>query len=129
MKNLFKKMQNEANTDLEKNCMIILSENIDRDNIESVLQDLSEYWCVSWMISGLTYYSDTVNFFNDNKDEINTLLSEFLSSTGLSIKEAFKKDYCEEDPLFLDDSNRNLMAWFAFEDAIKTLAEKAWLVL
>ena len=93
------------------------------DEVEGWLNDLMEHGCQCGMVSGLVYYDDTAAFYNRHKDDINTLLSETLESTGFkSAHDVFGNKLQESDPLFLGTHNQNLMAWFAFEETARKLA-------
>lgn len=93
------------------------------DDLIKDMEDLQRYGCVSGMIGDLIYYDDTNQFFDDYKDEINDLLSETLDGTGLSMEELFGDKYDKEDPLNLDYSNKNLLAWFGFEETSSRIYE------
>lgn len=93
------------------------------DDLIKDMEDLQRYGCVSGMIGDLIYYDDTNQFFDDYKEEINDLLSETLDGTGLSIEELFGDKYDKEDPLNLDYSNKNLLAWFGFEETSNRVYE------
>ena len=82
------------------------------------MEDLQQYGCVSGMVSNLIYYDDTNKFYDEYREEINELLSETLNMTGLSINELFGKNFDSDDPLILDYSNKNLLAWFGFEETL-----------
>lgn len=96
------------------------------DNIEDLitnLKDLQKYGCVSGMIHSLIYYDDTNKFYEEYKEEINELLSNLINGTGLSITELFGNKFDNEDPLILDISNKNLLAWFGFEETAYSIYE------
>lgn len=80
------------------------------------MQDLLKYGCVSGMIRDLIYYDDTNRFYDIYKDDINDLLSELQQETGLSIEELFSDKFDKDDPLIINCLNKNLMAWFGFEE-------------
>ena len=90
------------------------------------MEDLQQYGCVSGMVSNLIYYDDTNKFYDEYREEINELLSETLNMTGLSINELFGKNFDSDDPLILDYSNKNLLAWFGFEETSNSLYEKLY---
>ncbi|MBO5183358.1 MAG: hypothetical protein J6B64_03055 [Bacilli bacterium] len=99
----------------------------DSDEPEQVLdemEDLQKYGCISGMVSELIYYDDTNKFFDNYKEEINDLLSETISDTGCSINELFGNKFDIEDPLVLDYNNKNLLAWFGFEETSYKLYEQ-----
>ena len=86
------------------------------DELIRELEDLQRYGCVSGMITDLIYYDDTNKFYDNYKDDINELLSNLLDGSGLSIQEFFGKNFDNDDPLILNFSNKNLLAWFGFEE-------------
>lgn len=90
------------------------------------MEDLQRYGCVSGMIHSLIYYDDTNQFYENYKEEINELLSNLIEGTGLSISELFGDKFDNEDPLVLDYSNKNLLAWFGFEETANSIYEKVY---
>jgi hypothetical protein len=86
------------------------------DNEKQQLEDLLQHGCVSGMVGSLIYYGDTVKFYEDHKEEINGLLAEMCIDTGLSPAELFGDKWDNEDPLAQDTYNKNLLAWFGFEE-------------
>ena len=99
----------------------------DYNSIEDLLKDmenLQQYGCQSGMINSLIYYEDTVKFYEDFKEEINEMLSEMVDSTGLSLQELFGDKYDKDDPLNINDFNKNLFAWFGFEETSRKLYEE-----
>ena len=93
------------------------------DDLLKSMEDLQQYGCQSGMINGLIYYDDTTKFFDEYKDEINDILSEVLEGTGCSMEELFGDKFDENDPLIIDYSNKNLLAWFGFEETVNNLYE------
>ena len=87
------------------------------DELIRDMEDLQRYGCVSGMITDLIYYDDTNKFYDNYKDDINELLSNLLDGSGLSIQEFFGKNFDNDDPLILNFSNKNLLAWFGFEES------------
>lgn len=87
------------------------------DELIRDMEDLQRYGCVSGMITDLIYYDDTIKFYDNYKDDINELLSGLLDGSGLSIQEFFGKNFDNDDPLILNFSNKNLLAWFGFEES------------
>jgi len=114
-----------AKTALERNVQTWLNERaVEYDgNMESVLSDLLEHGCVSGQVGHLIYYKDTLAFFKKHKKEINELIKEILSDTGETISQMFR-DFDNDDPLCMDTNNQNLLAWFAFEETARKLADR-----
>lgn len=94
------------------------------DELIRELEDLQRYGCVSGMIVDLIYYDDTIKFYDNYKDDINELLSGLLDGSGLSIQEFFGKNFDNDDPLILNFSNKNLLAWFGFEESSYRIYEE-----
>ena len=90
------------------------------------MENLQRYGCVSGMIGSLIYYDDTNKFYDEYKEEINDLLSDLIDGTGLSMNELFGDKFDNEDPLVLECSNKNLLAWFGFEETANKLYEKVY---
>lgn len=116
----------ENNNSLIDNCMDILTGELNDMSIEDSKQwiaDFQQNGCVSGMVGALIYYSDTCNFYEENKQGINSLLYETLEDTGLSMQEMFGDKFDKEDPLCIDDFNQNLLSWFAFEETVNRFNE------
>ena len=94
------------------------------DELIRDMEDLQRYGCVSGMITDLIYYDDTNKFYDNYKDDINELLSVLLDGSGLSIQEFFGKNFDNDDPLILNYSNKNLLAWFGFEESSYRIYEE-----
>ena len=90
---------------------------------QEAIDELMSHGCQSGMVSGLIYYTDTTKFFEAHKAEINELLKEVLSSTGLDTAELFGDKWDTDDPLCMDTTNQNLLAWFGFEETVRALGE------
>ena len=115
-------------TKLEKAVRTIINEGATdyEEGVAGYMEDLTQGGCQSGMVSELIYYADTVAFYKKHKDDINTLLYNLLSDTGYKNPEDLFGDKWEkDDPLALEDMNRNLLAWFAFEETARILADRA----
>ena len=88
-----------------------------------IFTDVLNYGCQSGAVGFLIYYSDTIAFYKQYRDEINELLYCLMDGTGLySMKDLFGNKWDEEDPLALEDYNQNLLAWFGFEETLRNIA-------
>ena len=95
----------------------------DDDDNKSILTDILENGCESGACSDLIYYSDTLKFYNDYEGEINYLLSNLLDDFGYkSPAELFGDKWDNTDPLACADENKNLLAWFGFEETLRDIA-------
>ena len=101
-------------------------EDDDIDNLIINMEDLQKYGCISGMISGLVYYDDTTVFYENYKDEINELLSNIIENTDNSLSQLFGEKFDESDPLILNYTNKNLMAWFGFEETANSIYEQVY---
>ena len=96
----------------------------DYDTEAAVLSDLLQGGCQSGIVGRLIYYSDTVQFYQTHKAEINELLYNTMREIGVtSPAELFGTWWFEDDPLALERYNQNLLAWFAFEETARRLYE------
>lgn len=121
------KLQNlqnyKAKSALEAETLKIILDNIEEGYEESFFRELKDYGCESGIINGLIFYSETLDFFNNNKVLIRKLLSNTLKEYGMkSPSELFKDKFDTNDMLCRGVLNQNLLAWFAFE---KTTADIA----
>lgn len=110
------------------NCVLdhYIDESADYDSTDDLLtsmEELQQYGCISGMIGELIYYDDTEKFFDNYKEEINEILSNVIEGTGCSMEELFGDKFDKEDPLVIDYSNKNLLAWFGFEETVNNLYE------
>lgn len=90
---------------------------------EQAIDELMRHGCQSGMVSELIYYSDTIKFFEDHKQEINELLKNTMEETGLGMSELFGDKFDADDPLCMDTNNQNLLAWFGFETSVDRLRD------
>lgn len=122
---------NEKHTELDKVVIKIINDKIEGNHSEKYPYDFEAFdndmqnGCVTGFIGELIYYTDTVAFFEKHKEEINELLTEQLDNTDLSIDELFGDKWDNSDPLLMEDQNKNLLAWFAFEETACQLKD-AW---
>lgn len=99
------------------------------NGVEGVLKDLFHGGCSSGMVNHLIYTVDCVKFYHTHRREINTLLKEMMDSTGEhDLSKLFSNtnavSWDAEDPLAQEDENRNILAWFGFEEAARQLAAR-----
>lgn len=79
-------------------------------DIPTFFHDLLSHGCQSGMISSLIYYADTHAFFDTHYDEIEELRNEYEAMTG--------------EPLRIGDNLKNWLAWFAFEETARKIADE-----
>ena len=93
------------------------------EGYESAGSDLLQYGCQSGMVGSLVYYSDTVAFYDRHREEIDAMLAEMVDDTGLQPADLFGEKWDKSDPLARGDLNRNLLAWFGFEETARRIIE------
>lgn len=91
------------------------------NGFEGFATELMNHGCQSGMIGSLIYYYDTTEFYDKYKEEVNELLAYAIEMTGYSVTELFR-EWDNSDPLALQNMNQNLLAWFAFEETVRTIA-------
>ena len=115
--------------------------NYSEDEQKTILNDLLQNGCISGMVSGLIYYSDTVKFYQRNRKEIFAMVEDFCAQTGEGLKEFLqgannfpldKNDL--ENETFVSgitglirknsdsaDQIKNWFSWFAFEEMARII--------
>ncbi len=92
------------------------------DNKLSLFTDVLYHGCVSGIVSHLIYYVDTVKYYEDHQQQINELLYNSLQECGFdSPVSLFGDKWDNEDPLCIDTYNKNLLAWFGFEETMRKI--------
>ena len=120
------KILGKGQTPLELNAIQWVKDSVsDGYSEEEVIRDLLNNGCVSGMVSHLITWSETAEFYSEHKEEIDKLLYESLEITGLSVSELFGNKWDKEDPLANEGNNQNLLAWFGFEETVRSLANEA----
>ena len=64
-------------------CNYVIDRWGDYDNKRYIFTDVLDHGCQSGIVGELIYYSDTVRFYKQYRQEINALLYELMDSTGL----------------------------------------------
>ena len=115
----------KANSDsplLKRVCNYVISEWGNCDDKTNIFKDVLYHGCKSGTVGFLIYYSDTVRFYKQYREDINNLLYELMSGTGIyAMSELFGDRWDKEDPLGQDDYNQNLLAWFGFEETLRNI--------
>ena len=115
----------KRNTDsslVRRVCNYVISRWGDYDDKKNIFTDVLHHGCRSGIVGELIYYSDTMRFYKQHKEEINSLLYDAMNGTGLySPSELFGNKWDKEDPLAQYDCNRNLLAWFGFEETLRNI--------
>ena len=122
LKNL-REIKRKTDNELTKRvCEYVIDEWNDYNDKKHIFTDVLYHGCQSGMVGFLIWYSDTTAFYKKYIEEINTLLYNVQSSTGLyGMKDLFGKKWDEEDPLAIENYNQNLLAWFGFEETLRNI--------
>ena len=110
-----KKMAEERQNKLFKAVVDDLLETPAAD-LENHIKDIIKNGCINGVVSSLIYYHDTLTFYDNYKKEINDL----LCIEGLEVKDL--QGYYPEDPLCMETTNKNLLAWFGYEETVYQIA-------
>ena len=118
-----KELKRNSDSRLVKHvCDYVIDRWSDYNDKKGIFTDVLHYGCQSGIVGELIYYSDTVAFYKQYRQEINDLLYEIMNETGLySPTELFGDKWDKEDPLAQYDYNQNLLAWFGFEEALRNI--------
>ena len=121
-----KRLNQLAKSPLEKRIVSILKYKLqDYNNLKSLIEDVLNSGLQSGIISDLIYYKDTLAFYKRYKKEIDILLKDIMNETGSnSPADVFGNKWDKEDFFIQDTNNRNLLAWFGFEEKTRELADK-----
>ena len=92
------------------------------DKEQGAYDDLMKGGCRSGMVGHLIGYADSCRFYRKHRDEINALLANLLDETGDTIRDLFRQ-WDKSDPLALEERNRQLLAWFGFEETAHRLMD------
>lgn len=92
---------------------------------EPLLKDILYGGLQSGIIGELIYYSDTLAWYKKHKKDIMQMLKETMLSLGAkSPAEVFGRNWDEDDPFAEDTQNRNLLAWYSFEEITREIADR-----
>lgn len=94
----------------------------DNYTLEQFAKDLNYGGCQSGLVSELIYYADTTAFFDRHYKEIGPLLDNIINSYGFACPaELFGDKWDTSDSIAVDTNNKNLLAWFAFEETAREI--------
>lgn len=124
LKNIRQLKKDSESPLMKRVCNYVIDEWSNYDDKVCIFKDVLYYGCQSGTVGFLIWYTQTTAFYQQHRSEINDLLYNVMSETGLySLPELFGKRWDTEDPLATDDFNQNLLAWFGFEETLRHLAQ------
>ena len=108
-----KELKRKSDSPLTKRvCNYVIDRWGDYDDKKYIFTDVLHYGCQSGVVGELIYYSDTVRFYKQYRQEINALLYETMTARGFMLPRTVRRQVDKEDPLAQDNYNQNLLAWF-----------------
>ena len=117
----------ETENKLEAKVKEMILDQAEGDEVKGWLEDLAQNGCVSGMVSGLIYYNETGKFHDEFEDEIWDLADEMSKEMGNKNILEFIGGLNGAEDIGSMDQLKNLLAWFAFEETARKLADKAGL--
>lgn len=121
-----KRLKSTSDNKLTKRvCNYVIDRWSEYDDKTYIFKDVLWNGCESGIVSELIYYSDTLKFYKQYKDEINTLLHNAMQNCSTtSPVSVFGDKWDKEDPLATETHNQNLLAWFGFEETMYNITLK-----
>ncbi len=118
-----KEIKRNSNSPLTKRvCNYVIGRWSDYNDKKYIFTDVLHNGFCSGVVSELIYYYDTVRFYKQYRQEINEMLYNIMNETGLyAPSELFGDKWDKEDPLAQDTYNQNLLAWFGFEETLRSI--------
>jgi hypothetical protein len=108
-KKVLRDLKMETGSKLKK---AVITDLLSQGNIEEIkiyIKDVASHGCVSGMVAGLIYYSDTEKFFIKHQEEILDLFNNYKEEVG-------------EYPSI--ELNANNLAWFGYETIVYNIASE-----
>lgn len=107
-KKLAERLNNEENALIRH----VISDILDKENVVQYMEDVLHHGCISDVVSGLIYYRDTHEFYDNYYDEIEELRINLLDQ-GIDVLNGLNKN-----------DLKNHMAWIAYEETVRQIAEE-----
>ncbi len=123
---IVKKIASEhAQTRLERDALRWLNASEDyNDGATGRYKDLMHGGCQSGIVRHLIYSRNCRTYLKRHHEEINRLLGEMIDEVGGTGPADVLREWDKSDPLGLD-VNADRLAWFGFETAAHTVAQRA----
>lgn len=116
----FKKQSDNALTKYV--CNYIINNCEKGESVSDFIENILNCGCASGIVGELIYYSDTLKFYKKFQYEIDNLLNDLMRDCGCDAAGLFGKKWDETDPLARGEHNKNLLAWFGFEETLRNIA-------
>lgn len=96
----------------------LLDQYEDAEDLKGYIRDVLMHGCISGCVPSLITYNQTSEFYKKHQTQINCLLGEALTERGFNKPEELLPHWEQEDPLCLELTNQNTLAWFAYEETV-----------
>lgn len=110
---------------LKEHILDYVIENYDEyDNVADFIKDILKNGCQSGMVGHLIYYKDTNEFYDKYENEIEDKLEEY--GTGCGYENRFQQlaSLNGSDNVGNIMQEKNLLAWFGFEETLRDIADE-----
>lgn len=95
------------------------------NGVETFISEVLHFGCESGLVSELVYYEDTVKFYKKHKTTIQKMLRAQMIEFGAnSPAELFGRKWDNDDPFAEETTNQNLLAWYAYEEVCREIADR-----
>tara|TARA_R100001440_G_scaffold59547_1_gene79301 strand:- start:286 stop:606 length:321 start_codon:yes stop_codon:yes gene_type:complete len=86
-----------------------------------LIKDIATHGCKGG-VSGLTYYTETIKFYDKHKDEIWNMLYDLSQDTGFSVPFLIS-DFNGAGNVDSDGTFKNLLVWWAVEQKAREIEQ------
>jgi hypothetical protein len=113
---------NQETDELKKSVLADLMD-IEEEYRSNYLQDVLQHGCQSGMVLKLIYYNDTCKFYDEFEAEIWDLLTEQAKQLGNANAIEMIGTFNGAKGVYGSDQFKNLLAWYAYEETARQIAE------
>lgn len=125
---VIKELENLRKDNSEKLEMDVLDELIedysDLGEVKSYIDDVFKQGCVSGICGRLVYYKDTNKFYDDFEDEIESHLESYQDDCGYNNRLEAISNLNGAGDVGNISQEKNLLAWFGYEQTIRGISDK-----
>jgi hypothetical protein len=114
---------NQETDELKKSVLADLLD-IEEEDRSNYLEDVLQYGCQSGMVHKLIYYDDTCQFYNQFGEQIWELLTKQAEQLGHANAVEMIGTFNGAKDVYTNEQFKNLLAWFAYEETARQIAEK-----
>lgn len=113
MKNIRESLQGLQETTDSELTKAVIDDILENEGEEaSYMKDVLSHGCISGVVGGLIYYTDTHAFYDKHYDDIEAMRSEMLEH-DIDVVESIG-----------DNDLKNHLAWFGYEETVRKIADK-----